>query len=63
MICQHCGAENADSCTYCVGCGAPTTPKKKHSSRNSHPHLRRFLPFLLLAATALVAAGFLYFLR
>lgn len=53
MICQHCGAENADSCTYCVGCGAPTTPKKK----------RRLLPILLIGATALVAVALLYFLH
>lgn len=50
MICKQCGAENADSCAYCVGCGTSLAapPKKKH------------LLLILLPAAALLAAVALY---
>lgn len=52
MICKQCGAENADSCAYCVGCGMSlsTTQKKKH-----------LLPILLITAAIIAAAIGLYF--
>lgn len=53
MICKQCGAENADSCRYCVGCGTSlAAPQRK----------KRLLPTLLIAAAVvLVAAVVLYF--
>ena len=52
MICKQCGAENSDSCLYCVGCGTSlAAPQEK----------KRLLPMLLIvAAVVLVAAVALY---
>ena len=47
MICKQCGAENADSCAYCVGCGTSlSTPQKK----------KHLLPILLVTAVVIAAA-------
>lgn len=52
MICKQCGAENADSCAYCVGCGTSlSTPQKK----------KHLLPILLITAVIIAAAIGLYF--
>ena len=56
MICKQCGAENSDSCVYCVGCGAMLTPPELKKTKK--------FPFWLLTAAAvlLAAATVLYFL-
>lgn len=54
MICGQCGAENAEYCTYCVGCGLPLTQQKKK------PLLRYLIPALAAAAALALAAYWIF---
>lgn len=49
MICKKCGAENAESCRYCVGCGDRLTAVGKKKPRPSSPTALRIALLVLFA--------------